>query len=396
MELGLWKVVEQWNYWKEKPETGIPRDVTAEAMEFFKGSEALYFFGPRRAGKTFVCMQLLSKLSKKHGKKSCLYVNFEEPALAGNLRTEFIEEIVVEFKKVHGKWPRFVFLDEVQNVKGWERWVRGAVDRKRFKVFVTGSSAKLLSSEFSTSLGGRGIGFLVLPFSFSEFRRAKPKAGLKEYLEIGGYPAVVLEKNERKRRRMLEEYFDTAIMRDIVARHDVRDVPTLRTLAVYLLTNSGKRFSYNKLRAMTHLSFDALRQYLSYLEDALVVFQVPYFSYSMKKALEKPRKYYAYDLGLQGAVSKSFSPDWGRKAENAVAIELVRRRKEIQYYSNKFEVDFIIKEGTKIKPVNVCYSEKPPQRETKSLEEFSKKHKSEPPLLLCGKDNILKWLKTNQ
>ena len=395
MEERLWKVVEQWNYWKKKPETGVPRDVTEKAMEFTTGHEAIYFFGPRRAGKTYTCMQLISRLSKKHGKTSCLYVNFEEPAFAGNLTTEFIEEIVIEFKKQFGRLPKFVFLDEAQNVKAWEQWVRTAVDQKKFKVFVTGSSAKLLSSEFATSLGGRGIGFLVLPFSFKEFKRAKKNAKFEEYLETGGYPAVVLEENKLKRTRILEEYFDTAIMRDIVARHNVKDVPMIRTLATYLLTNSGKQFSYNKLKAMTGKSIDTIKQYLAYLEDALLVFQVPVFSYSMKKALGKPRKYYAYDLGLQTAVSKSLTPDKGRRLENAVGIELKRQRKDVYYYLNKQEVDFVIKEGMKVSGMNVCYSENPPQRELSGLKEFSEKHKPTHTLLLRGKKEVETWLLAN-
>ena len=388
----MWRIVEQWNYWKKSPKTGIPRDVTAEAMEFITGRDAIYFFGPRRAGKTFVCMQLISRLSRKYGKKSCLYLNFEEPAFAGKLNTALVEDIVQEFEKQHGSLPKFVFLDEAQNVPAWERWVRAAVDQERFKIFVTGSSAKLLSAEFATSLGGRGIGFLVLPFSFNEFKKARHGATLEDYLVIGGYPQVALEKNGEKQKRILEEYFETAIMRDIVARYSIHDVPMLKNLAVYVLTNAGKRFSYNKLRALTGLSFDSIRSYLSHLEESFLVFQVPAFSYSLKKALQKPRKYYAYDLGMQAAITKSFTPDWGRKAENAVAIELKRRRKEIQYYSNKTEVDFIVKEGIRLQPMNICYVDNPPKREMAGLEEFENGHKSEKPLLLSGKKRIGDWL----
>ncbi len=392
MDERAWSTVESWNYWKGEPETGIPREITDKAMEFVDGPEAVYFYGPRRTGKTTVCLQILKRLAKKHGKESCIYINFEEPSFASVLSTAFLDDATDEFKTRFGKKPSFVFLDEIQNVPMWEKWVRARVDKKEFKIFLTGSSAKLLSSEFSTSLGGRGTGFLVLPFSFREFRGIYPKASLKEYLEIGGYPAVALEKNPEKRTRLLEEYFDTAITRDIAARYDVRDVPTLRTLAVYVLTNSGKLFSYNKIREMTGLSFDAIKMYLTYLEDAFVGFQVPYFSYSLKKAMEKPRKYYAYDTGLQAAVSKSFSPDFGRRIENAVAIDLLRRGKEIQYYSNSYEVDFVIKDGLALTAMNVCASETAPLRETEALEKFSAEHKVKENVLLKGEKEISSWL----
>ena len=392
MDPRIWRTVEDWNFWERKPETGIPRDVTETAWRLMGGPEAVYFFGPRRSGKTTVCKQLLSKLSKKFGATSCLYINFEEPSFSGMLSTAFITGLVEQHERAHGKKPRFIFLDEAQNVSAWEKWVRSAVDRKAHKVFVTGSSARLLSSEFATALSGRGLGFMVLPFSFREFRRALPKATLEDHFKIGGYPAVVLEKNEEKRTRMLEEYFETAIAKDIAARYQVRDVPTLRTLAVYLLTNSGKLFSYNKLRALTHLSFDAIKLYLSYLEDAFLVFQVPQFSYSLKQAMEKPRKYYAYDLGLQAAVSKSYTPDLGRKVEGAVAIELRRRGNEPQYFAKGAEVDFILKDGMRLTALNVCHSEKPPARETSSLAEFRKKHRNASTRLLAGRKRIAGWL----
>ncbi len=387
----LWKVVESWNYWRRDFEKTILREVTPEVLKYIDRPEAIYLYGPRRAGKTTVCLQLMEVLSKKHGKHSCLYVNFEEPAFASKLYLDFLTDLVQMHVAAFGKPPQFVFFDEVQNVAQWERFVRVAVDNKKFKVIVTGSSAKLLSSEFATSLGGRGFGFLVLPFSFLEFKKAS-NGNFSSYLETGGYPAVVLEKNKERQLRLLQEYFESTITRDIAARYAVRDVPTLRTLAIYVLTNSCKKFSYNKLCQLTGLSFDTIKLYLSYIEDAFLAFQVPFFSYSMKKGLEHPRKYYAFDTGLAAAVSKSFSPDIGRKVENSVAIELIRRGKEVQYYSNKFEVDFVVKNGLATSAINVCFAASPPAREQAALEEFSKQFKPKEAFLLKGEREIMKWL----
>lgn len=392
MDEPLWKAIESRNFWKSKPDTGIPRRVAGQIKSMLNGPEAIYLYGPRRAGKTTACLQLLEHLSKKEGRTACLYLNFEEPALASHLKCEFIGEAVAAHKAAHGEPPRYVFLDEAQNVPGWERWVRSATDQKRPKIFVTGSSAKLLSSEFATSLGGRGLGFLVLPFSWPEFRQARPKARLEDFLQTGGYPAVVLEKNREKQLRLLEEYFETAILRDIAARHAVRDVPSLRTLAIWVLTNSAKPLSYNSLRALTGLSFDAIRLYLSYLEGAFLAFQVPAFSYSLKKAMEKPRKYYAYDTGLTAAISKSFSPDLGRRAENAVAVELVRRRFEPQYYKNGVDVDFVVREGMAPLGIAVCWEKDAPAREREGLGAFSKEVKGSKSLALFGPERIGRWL----
>ena len=391
-----WKAIESRNWWRGKPDTGIRRELVEKEWNLMQGAEPVYFYGPRRAGKTTACLQILEKLSKKDGKTSCLYINFEEPAFASMLKPEFISEALEEHANVHGKPPLYVFLDEVQNVPGWEKWVRVAADKKMPKVFVTGSSAKLLSSEFATSLGGRGLGFLVLPFSWPEFKKARPAAGFEDYLQTGGYPAVALEKSEEKRARLLEEYFETAISKDIAARYKVHDVPSLRTLAVWVLTNSTKPLSYNTVRSLTGLSFDSVRLYLSYLEDAFLAFQVPAFSYSLKQAMEKPRKYYAYDTGLAAAVSKSFSPDFGRKAENAVAIELVRRHYEPQYHRNGADVDFVVKDGLALTGVNVCWEDKAPARETQSLSEFVKIHKKAQTELLAGRERIADWMEKPQ
>jgi predicted AAA+ superfamily ATPase len=388
----IWRAVCRKNFWGNKPQTGIPRDITARALSLMGGPEAAYFYGPRRAGKTTACYQIILALSKRHGAHSCLYVNFEEPAFIGHLEPGLIQDIVERHAQEFKKPPKYVFLDEAQNAPGWEKWVRSEVDAKGIKPIVTGSSAKLLSSEFATTLGGRGLGFLTLPFSFSEYMRAVRGATLSGYLHTGGYPAVVLEKNPERRALLLEEYFEGTISRDIAARYAVRDVSTLRTVAAYVLTNSGKQLSYNGMRSLTGLSFDTIRLYLSYLEDAYLAFQSPHFSYSMKKAMEKPRKYYAYDTGLQEAISRSFSPDLGRRAENAVAIELVRRGFSPQYYSNGFEVDFVVKEGLRPHAMNVCMDEKPPQRETASLSKFSSLHRKASTKLIFGEKGVSDWL----
>ena len=230
-----------------------------------------------------------------------------------------------------------------------------------------------MSSEFATSLGGRGIGFQVLPFSFSEFQRVTKK-GLNAYLKIGGYPEVAL--HPEKKEKLLESYFELALIKDIITRHDVRDPAALRNLAFYLLTNSGKQVSLKKMRVALGLSYDTIRQFLGYLEASFLVFQVPFFSFSLKESLSKPRKVFAFDLGMQQYASKSFTEDRGRLAEAAVAIELKHRGFEAYYWKNAGEVDFVAKKKTSLLPINVCYSENLPKREKEGLMEFCKKNKA--------------------
>lgn len=356
-------------------------------------SFATYLYGPRRSGKSTICMQLLEIAATASDETSCLYLNLEDPVFAGNLDVKLLEWAVREHAKAHGKEPKFVFLDEAQLVPMWEKFVRMAVDRKRFKAVVTGSSSKLLSSEFASSLGGRGIGFLVLPFSYREALLARPGMSLDEYCQRGGYPQAVLEDDDGKRRKILLEFFDSAISKDIVTRYKIREGEKLRSLAVYALTNSGNRFSFQKLRRATGLSFDSIRSYLDHLSEAYLIFKAGQFSFSLQQEMQKPRKYYAVDTGMQLAVSKALSTD-GRRFENLVGIELLRRGYEPQYWKGKNEVDFVVRDGLSSKALNVTLDAKPPAREIAGLEEFKAAFRKtcKSAEQLAGKEKIAQWL----
>ncbi len=371
------------------------RTVEDQILPYISNKNVVFLYGPRRAGKSVTARRLLEKLSKNSKTR---YVNLEDPKLLNLLNTGLMDS----FAEGLGAKDTIVF-DEVQLVTGWEKWVRKAVDTRQCQIIVTGSSAKLLSGEFATSLGGRGIGFQILPFSFEEFHRITKKS-FEEFLKIGGYPEVVL--NPNKKEKLLESYFELALIKDVITRYKIRDSAALRNLAFYLLTNSGKQVSLKRIRNTFGLSYDTIRQFLEYLEAAFLVFQTPFFSYSMNKSLAKARKIYAFDLGMQQYASKSFTEDKGRLAEAVVAIELKRRNYEIYYWKNIKEVDFIAKKKTKISPINVCYSKKLPKREQESLIKFCKKIKTKKATILyLGKTtksthekieithkNLKKWL----
>jgi len=358
------------NKWAVKEPT-FERDAEEEILPFISSKNAIFLYGPRRSGKSVIARRLLDKMPKNTVKR---YVNLEDPKLSGLLNTDLLDS----FADGLASKDTIVF-DEVQLVSGWEKWVRKAVDTRQCQVMVTGSSAKLLSGEFATALGGRGIGFQVMPFSYREFLRIT-KRGFEDYLSTGGYPEVAL--NPEKKEKLLESYFELALIKDIITRYKIRDSAALRNLAFYLLTNSGKEFSLKKIRAALGLSYDTIRQFIEYLEASFLVFQVPFFSYSFKESLSKPRKIFAYDLGMQQYASKLFTEDKGRLAETAVAIELKHRKFETYYWKNSREVDFIAKEKTDVLPINVCYSEKLPKREKEGLIEFCRKSRTKKAIVL--------------
>ncbi len=349
--------------WSSKEKT-FKRDIEDRILPFISNRNVVFLYGPRRSGKSVVAKRLLDCMPKHTATR---YVNLEDPKLANSLNTELMEE----FSKDLGPNDTIVF-DEVQLINGWEKWVRKSVDTRQCKVIVTGSSAKLLSSEFATSLGGRGVGFQILPFSFSEFKRITKKR-FEKYLKTGGYPEVVL--SPEKKEKLLESYFELTLIKDVVTRYNIRDSSALRNLAFYLLTNSGKETSLKRIRKTLGLSYDTIRQFIEYLEASFLIFQVPFFSYSLSESLTRQRKIYAFDLGMQQYASKSFTEDNGRLAEAAVAIELKNRGYELFYWKGEREIDFIAKKKMQLVPINVCYAKKIPEREFQGIVEFCQSKK---------------------
>ena len=380
--------------WKVKEKT-FKRDIENEILPYISNKNVVFLYGPRRSGKSVIAKRLLDKMPKS---STTRYVNLEDPGLMDTLNIKLMDEFASGLKA-----KDTIIFDEVQVIKGWEKWIRKAVDTRKCQIIVTGSSAELLSGEFATALGGRGIGFQVLPLSFKEFNRVTKK-NFEEYLKIGGYPEVVL--NPAKKEKLLESYFELALIKDIISRHNVRDVNALRNLAFYLLTNSGKETSLKKIRMALGLSYDTIKQFIAYLEASFLIFQVPYFSYSLKESLIKQRKVYSWDLGMQQYASKSFTADFGRLAETAIAIELQHRKYDLYYWKEKNEVDFVARKKAELTPINVCYSKTLPKREMQGLKEFNKKYKlKKSKILFLGKDtkkedeieikNLEKWLTKN-
>lgn len=341
----------------------VTREKLQELRGFAGTRHCIVITGARRCGKSVFLSQVI-----KHFFKEFYYVNFEDERLASFSLSDFnlLHEVCAE---LFGEAKTF-FLDEVQNVTGWERWVRRMYD-DNFKFFITGSNANLLSRELATLLTGRHLQFSLYPFSFREFlgfrkldlknedlyfpeKRALMQKCFSEYLAIGGFPEYV----QSSRIEILQEYFNDIVQRDVVERHKVKSVRPLKELARHLLTNAGNLTTYNRLKKMTEVkSVTTVIKFCSYLEAAYLLFRVPYFSCSLKKQMANPFKIFAIDNGLRNSVSFKFGSDTGRLFENLVAIELKRKNKEIYYWSNAQheEVDFVIRDGKVQQLIQVCY-----------------------------------------
>ena len=317
--------------------------------------------GPRRAGKSIFAIQMLKCVDFS-------YVNFDDERLAD---TDDFDELLKSVVEVYGE-TEYLLFDEIQNVKGWELFVN-RLHRRGKNLVVTGSNSKLLSRELASHLTGRYIPFQVLPFSFPEFLLArkfdlddtlelKERQGLllrnlSDYLSTGGYPEIVTGNLNGK--HYLVTLFDSILFKDIVKRYNIRYAKKLYDLGRYLITSHSSLFSYNKLKNLLEIrSVHTVENYLEYLKEAYLIFNLDRFSNKTKESLKSPRKAYAYDLGIINSIKFKISPDIGRLLENLVAIELLRREKEFYYYKTRDvkEVDFVIKEGLAIAQlVQVCY-----------------------------------------
>lgn len=357
----------RWNRWGASPlPGGSPRRITLKVLPFLDGPEVLTLVGPRRAGKTTVMFQILDALEQAGvEREACLHVNLEEPALAPDLGIDLLERLYRRYRvEIRPKGRVYLFLDEIQRVEGWERWVRARNESEDVKIFLTGSSATLMSREIATLLTGRHLSFRVFPLDFAEmlaFRGiAVPKGNLpagpelqnalQQYLRWGGYPEVVLAKSDTIREALLKQYFDDVLFKDIAIRHQVRDLWTLRVLAVHLLGATASLVSLQRLANLFGISLDLVRTYCSHLEEAFLVSFLPFYSLKTAERVRRPRKVHAVDNGLRNALCLSPSADRGRLAESAVYQQLWREADvdTLFYWKGDGEIDLLQRRGLEV------------------------------------------------
>jgi len=304
--------------------------------------------GIRRCGKSTFIRQLLSDQSIRG-----TYLNFEDPRLNGFDLQDF-----EKYDRILSKTSQtdFRIFDEIQNIPGWEKYIRAGQDAG-YRYLISGSNASMLSRELGTRLTGRHLSYELFPFSYSEFlefaglERGKPS--LERYLDQGGF-AEYLRFREPD---ILNHLLDDILYRDISARYGIRHHEQLRQLAIYLVSNSGKPVTYNSLsKLMGFGSPNTVLDYMSFMEQSYLIFQVSRFDYSLRKMLVNPRKIYTIDPGFATVNSLSFSSDQGRKLENTVFLQLRRQFSEIYYFSGNSECDFIVRDPKgRTQAFQVCY-----------------------------------------
>ena len=319
-----------------KKQEGFNRESLAKLQ--LSTSHILIITGVRRCGKS----TLLQQISKKI-KEEIIYFNFEDPRIYG-----FELEDFTKLDEIVGDEIRYYFFDEIQNVEKWELFIRHLHDRDK-RIAITGSNASLLSKELGTRLTGRNIQIELFPFSYTEYlmflQLENNLASFNLYLEDGGFPEYLKSKHKEQHQQL----FKDIVYRDIIVRHGIRQAKTLIDIALFLIANVGKEYSLNGIKNTFGVgSANSVADYIHWLEDSYVLFSMPRFSWSLKSVSINPKKVYCIDTGFAQANSLSFSEDTGRLLENCVYLALRRKYKEIYYFKDKGECDFIVKEAQDI------------------------------------------------
>lgn len=341
----------------------VPRDIQfPEAADKIKVA-----IGMRRVGKTYALYQhILKLLETGASQKTILYINFEddrllpldEKRLAG-----LVDDFYTLYPENHEK-KCFLFFDEIQNVPHWPLVIRRLHDTKNVEIFLTGSSAKMLSREIATSLRGRSLAIEIWPYSFVEFIRAKKSVIdralfdqktrdhlhklFREYLSQGGFPEVTSYTPDLLQ-KTLQEYLDIAIYRDVIERHSIKNPALIKYMALSMIHNVAKPFTinkfYNDVKGRGYsISKDHLYEYAHHLEDAYMAFLTPLYDLSVRKVQANPKKIYTIDMGFTRSLTLDYENDLGRLFENLVYLDLRRLGYKIHYYltSDRYEVDFLV------------------------------------------------------
>lgn len=384
-----------------------PPDLTRREMRLpAVPGKAVAVIGMRRAGKTTFLWQVLAdRLSQGTNREGLLYFSFEDERLAG-MTAGNLSLVVEEYYRLNPEWRdkrrATFFLDEIQNVPGWESFTRRLLDSEQIDLFLSGSSARLLSREVATSMRGRAMEVLVYPFSFREFlrhRRREPgnlsdrltkaqrsslEKDLQDYLSAGGFPEAQ-GLNRRDRSELLRSYVDVALLRDVVERHAVSHPVALRWMVRQLLGNAAGSFSVNKFHGDLKsqglsIAKDTLHSYLGYLEDAFLVRMVSMATDSERRRMVNPRKAYPIDTGLIPFFDRSGKSNVGHVLETCTILDLDRRGAEVGYVhtSGGYEVDFLARyPAGQEELIQVCASLDDPatrEREIRALLEAARQH----------------------
>lgn len=338
-------------------DTGIERSQLAEIERAANLPHAVIISGLRRVGKSTLLVQLAHRL----GQDSFYYINFEDDRFLG-FQADDANDLYQALLEIFDERKIFI-IDEVQNISGWEHFVRRFIEMG-IKFYITGSNVSLLSRELGTRLTGRYVPVELFPFSFEEFLlfkgyllpdlarlttagTARLQQHLDEYLRLGGIPDALKYPDMP----LLRTLYDDVLYRDIATRYRIEEVRALKELAFYLMSNPASQVSFNKLKEQFRLgSVNTIKNYIEYLENSWLIFTMNVYDYSVKRQQIAAKKVFPIDTGLANAVGFAFSANTGKLLETLVFLALRRKTNEIYYYTTPsgYEIDFYLPESRQL------------------------------------------------
>ena len=366
----------------------IKRDVALREGNFINS-----IIGPRRSGKTSLMLLYMKSLDVEKGNK--VFINCEDIDFVGITVNDLtaLEEAIYRIYKPDMTKDIYFFIDEVQTFPEWSRWLRTLFDERRYKIFITGSTSDLSLDKLPSELRGRAVNTMVLPFSFREYLRikritpeeymktdetSKVVGALSEFLDFGGYPEIAKSEDPVLKHTLLSELYATVIQRDLIEKYGIRKTAVFKAFVNSLFGSACRNVSIPSIISWfemqgTKMSSVTALNYLNNAQSAFLFFLIYPYSRKIKERTTKP-KLYVSDSGILGL----FDTGKGKKLENTVLVELIRRKENINYYKAKSaDVDFVLtKENVPFELIQVSYSINHPEtyaRETNSLLEASEK-----------------------
>jgi len=362
-------LISQNKHWQKKYKNIYKRDIFAKLINSLNVKHIQVLQGIRRSGKSTLFKLLINHLCDICEPEKILYINLDDPFfIKYSNDPSKLRDVVESAKKLTQMSVKYLFLDEVQAITGWERYVKSVYDNGEFeKIFITGSNSSLLNGKLSTLLSGRYLSVQVYPLSFKEILDInKITTNLKMHQELPkvlnlvddmmkyGSFIEVYEQSVEFKRDILATYYESILLKDCVANNALRDTKSFKELSFYLLSNITSLYSYTSVGRTVGIHDKSAKEYISYLEDSYLCSELKHFSYSLKEQSNSKKKIYFSDNGFV-SLSFSFSQNSGKLFENLVYTELIKNGFEVYFYNKDFECDFIVKKDGRILAIQVCY-----------------------------------------
>ena len=356
-------------HWEKPYENLYQRDIFDSIVAKLHLRQIHLLKGIRRSGKTTLFKLIINHLIESVDSKSILYVNLDDPYFTELYSdSKYLYKLLELSQKLTGVKVEYLFLDEIQNVKHWEKFVKSIYDNEVVtKILVTGSNSSLLDGEYGTLLSGRYLQDQVTAPSFLEVlkinniksrldlirRKSEVLKIIADMMEFGSFFEVLREPTFK--RDIILSYYETIIFKDCIANNNLRDTKTFKEISNFIISNSSNLYSYNSIAKATGINDNSIKEYIRVLEDSYLCSEIKQYSYSLKEQIKSKKKIYINDNGFLAQTAFRFSKNLGSTFENLVYTEFRKQGYEIYFYNKYFECDFICKKDDKLIAIQVCY-----------------------------------------